>query len=317
MKLGIVGLGKMGANMATRLLQGGHEVVATDLSEEAIQEVIDKGATGAADVQELIGKLDAPKVVWLMLPSGGPTDSVFHEALGYLNEGDIVVDGANSNWQDSMRRAETAQEQGVHFVDCGVSGGVWGLEIGYNMMIGGSDEAFAVVEPAFKTLAPEHGYAHLGPSGSGHFVKMIHNGIEYAIMQSYGEGFEAMAAFPHADIELDKVAELWRHGSVIRSWLLDLAASALEKDPNLDDIAAYVDDSGMGRWTVDFGVDNAVPMPAITAALYARFRSRQEAPTSAKLAAALRNEFGGHSVKLVEHADDATAPDEPSEPVEG
>ena len=317
MKLGIVGLGKMGANMATRLLQGGHEVVVTDLSQEAIDKVKEEGATGAADVKALVGRLDAPKVVWLMLPSGGPTDSVFHEALDLLSEGDIVVDGANSNWQDSMRRAETAQEQGVHFVDCGVSGGVWGLEIGYNMMVGGTDEAFGVVEPALKTLAPENGYAHLGPSGSGHFVKMVHNGIEYAIMQSYGEGFEAMAAFPHADIELEKVAELWRHGSVIRSWLLDLAASALEKDPNLDDIAAYVDDSGMGRWTVDFGVDNAVPMPAITAALYARFRSRQEAPTSAKLAAALRNEFGGHSVKLIEHADDATPPDEPSDPVEG
>ena len=176
----------------------------SDLSAEVIQKVKEEGATGAADVKELISKLDAPKVVWLMLPSGGPTDSVFHQTLEHLEAGDVVVDGANSNWQDSLRRAETAEKHGVHFVDCGVSGGVWGLEVGYNMMIGGPDEAFKVVEPAFKTLAPEHGYAHLGPSGSGHFVKMVHNGIEYAIMQSYGEGFEAMAAFPHADLDLEK-----------------------------------------------------------------------------------------------------------------
>lgn len=297
MQLGIVGLGKMGANMALRLLQDGHKVVVTDLNEEAVAGVSDDGAQSANDLSDLISKLSAPKVVWLMLPAGKVTESVFADALEHLSEGDIIVDGANSNWQDSLRRAETAREVGVHFVDAGVSGGVWGLKEGFNLMVGGSEEAFSAVEPALKTLAPEDGYAHLGPAGSGHFVKMIHNGIEYAIMQSYGEGFEAMAAFPHHELELEKIAELWRHGSVIRSWLLDLAASALSKDKRLDAIEAYVNDSGMGRWTVEFGVNNAVPLPAISAALYARFASRQEAPFSAKLSAALRNEFGGHAVK--------------------
>ena len=297
MKLGMVGLGKMGANMVTRLVQDGHEVVATDLSEEAVAGAVDKGAEGAEDLKDLISKLDAPKVVWLMLPAGKVTETVCKDAVEALSEGDIIVDGANSNWKDSKRRAETAAEMGVHYVDAGVSGGVWGLKEGFNLMVGGSDEAFGTVEPALKTLAPENGYAHVGPSGSGHFVKMVHNGIEYAIMQSYGEGFEAMASFPHAEIDLDKVANLWRHGSVIRSWLLDLAASALDKDERLEGIASYVNDSGMGRWTLEYGIDNAVPMPAITAALYARFASRQEESFAAKLSAALRNEFGGHAVK--------------------
>jgi len=303
MKLGMVGLGKMGANMVVRLLQDGHEVVATDLSQEAIDNVIDDGAEGAKDLGDLISKLSSPKVVWLMLPAGKVTESVFSDALEALAEGDIVVDGANSNWKDSVRRAESAQENGVHFVDAGVSGGVWGLKEGFNLMIGGSDEAFEHVEPAMKTLAPESGYAHLGPAGSGHFVKMIHNGIEYALMQSYGEGFEAMANFPHHDLDLERIAELWKHGSVIRSWLLDLAANALSKDAKLEKIDDYVNDSGMGRWTVDFGVENAVPLPAITAALYTRFASRQESSFSAKLSAALRNEFGGHAIKAVEEVE--------------
>lgn len=303
MKLGMVGLGKMGANMVVRLLQDGHEVIATDLSQEAIDSVVDDGAEGAKDLSDLIDKLSNPKVVWLMLPAGEVTESVCADALEQLSAGDIVVDGANSNWKDSLRRADTASEKGVHYVDAGVSGGVWGLKEGFNMMIGGSDEAFAQVEPALKTLAPENGYAHLGPAGSGHFIKMIHNGIEYAIMQSYGEGFEAMANFPHHELDLEKISELWRHGSVIRSWLLDLAASALSKDNRLEKIDDYVDDSGMGRWTVDFGVENAVPLPAITAALYARFASRQENSFSAKLSAALRNEFGGHAVRAVNAVD--------------
>lgn len=302
MKLGMVGLGKMGANMVTRLLLGEHEVVATDLAQTAIDAVVEEGAEGAKTLSELIDKLEAPKVVWLMLPSGGPTEGVFTQCLELLSEGDIIVDGANSNWHDSMARAKTAQEHGVHFVDCGVSGGVWGLKEGYNLMVGASDTAFEIVEPALKTLAPEDGYAHLGPSGSGHFVKMIHNGIEYAIMQAYGEGFEAMSVFPHAHLDLDRIAELWLHGSVIRSWLLELAADAFSKDARFDNIEDYVNDSGMGRWTVQYGVDNAVPLPAITAALYARFSSRQSESFAAKLAAALRNEFGGHAVKVKDAA---------------
>ena len=300
MRLGMVGLGKMGANMTLRLLQDDHEVVATDLSSQAIDEVVEQGAEGAKNLEELIGKLNTPKVVWMMLPSGGPTDGVFAQALELLEEGDIIVDGANSNWQDSLRRAKTAQEHGVHFVDCGVSGGVWGLTEGYNLMVGASQTAFEVVEPALKTLAPENGYAHLGPAGTGHFVKMVHNGIEYALMQAYGEGFEAMAAFPHAHLDLDRIAELWLHGSVIRSWLLELTADALKRDARFDAIEDYVNDSGMGRWTVQFGIDNAVPLPAITAALYARFSSRQDESFAAKLCAALRNEFGGHAVKVKE-----------------
>ena len=225
----------------------------------------------------MVSQLSAPRVLWLMLPSGDITQHAVDEALSHLKPGDILVDGANSNWEDSRRRAEQAEGEGVHFVDCGVSGGVWGLREGYNLMVGASDEAFGErVEPALKTLAPENGYAHVGPAGSGHFVKMIHNGVEYALMQSYGEGFEAMASYPHAHLNLEQIADLWTHGSVIRSWLLELAAEALKKDVRLNDVRAYVDDSGMGRWTVKYGIEHAVPMSAISAALFARFASRQD-----------------------------------------
>ena len=296
MEVGIIGLGKMGGNMALRLLQGGHRVRVTDIDAEARERMAEGGALASADPADLVAQLPAPRVVWLMLPAGGVTEGVVAELLPLLSPGDVLVDGADTFWKDSLRRAEAASELGVHFVDCGVSGGVWGLESGYNLMVGGSSESFERLRPLLETLAASNGYLHTGPSGSGHFVKMIHNGIEYGMMQAYGEGFEAMAAYPHADIDLAAVARLWMQGSVVRSWLLELGMLALEKDPELERIAGHVADSGMGRWTVDYAVEQAIPMPAITAALYARFRSRQEDPFAARLAAALRKEFGGHAV---------------------
>ena len=299
MQLGMVGLGRMGGDMTRRLMRGGHEVVVYDLSPEAVGDLADEGATPSSGLEDMVaqlGETGGPRVVWLMLPAGEVTGSTVTKVLGLLSPGDVIVDGANSNWENTRARAEEAEAQGVHYVDCGTSGGIWGLREGYNLMVGASDEAFGVVEPALETLAPEGGYAHIGPTGSGHFVKMIHNGIEYAIMQSYGEGFEAMENYPHADLNLSQIADLWTHGSVVRSWLLELAASALKKDVRLNDVRAYVDDSGMGRWTVEYGVKQAVPMAAISAALFARFSSRQTDSFSAKLAAALRNEFGGHAI---------------------
>ncbi len=307
MQLGMVGLGRMGGDMTRRLREDGHEVVVYDLSQEAINALAEVGATGASGVADMVSQLSAPRVLWLMLPSGDITQHAVDEALAHLKPGDILVDGANSNWEDSRRRAEQAEGEGVHYVDCGVSGGVWGLREGYNLMVGASDEAFRTLEPALKTLAPEDGYAHVGPSGAGHFVKMIHNGIEYAIIQSYGEGFEAMAQYPHAELDLEQISELWTHGSVVRSWLLELAALALKKDVRLNDVRAYVDDSGMGRWTVQYGVNNAVPMAAIAAALFARFSSRETDSFAAKLAAALRNEFGGHKIHEVLEAEGVEA----------
>ena len=307
MQLGMVGLGRMGGDMTRRLREDGHEVVVYDLSQEAINALAKVGATGASGVADMVSQLSAPRVLWLMLPSGDITQHAVDEALANLKPGDILVDGANSNWEDSRRRAEQAEGEGVHYVDCGVSGGVWGLREGYNLMVGASDEAFRTLEPALKTLAPKDGYAHVGPSGAGHFVKMIHNGIEYAIIQSYGEGFEAMAKYPHAELDLEQISELWTHGSVVRSWLLELAALALKKDVQLNDVRAYVDDSGMGRWTVQYGVNNAVPMAAIAAALFARFSSRETDSFAAKLAAALRNEFGGHKIHEVLEAEGVEA----------
>lgn len=296
MRLGMVGLGRMGGDMTRRLMGGAHEVVVYDRSAEAVERLTDEGAVGASDIADMATKLGGPKVIWLMLPAGDITEGAVQEALSNLSAGDIIVDGSNSNWQDSRRRAEVAEAAGVHFVDCGTSGGIWGLREGYNLMVGASDEAFSVIEPALKTLAQEGGYAHIGPAGSGHFVKMIHNGIEYALMQAYGEGFEAMNKYPHADLDLSQIANLWTHGSVVRSWLLELAARALSKNVHLNDVRAYVDDSGMGRWTVQYGIENAVPMSAISAALFARFSTRQTDSFAAKLAASLRNEFGGHAV---------------------
>jgi 6-phosphogluconate dehydrogenase len=298
MEIGIVGLGKMGGNMAERLLQRGHRVAGSDPSQEARDRVSSLGGAGVATVTELVGRLtQSPKIVWSMVPAGAVTDSVISEAAAALSPGDIVIDGGNSRYTDSIRRYEELKGRGVRFMDAGTSGGVWGLSEGYCLMVGGDPDAFEAAEPLFKDLAPEGGLLHTGPAGSGHYVKMVHNGIEYAIMQSYAEGFEILKASPYPDLDLHAICEMWRHGSVIRSWLLDLATDAFARDPNLDKIAGYVDDSGEGRWTVMESIDHAVPAPVIALSLYMRFRSRQPDSFSMKVLAALRNEFGGHAVK--------------------
>jgi 6-phosphogluconate dehydrogenase len=297
MKLGMVGLGRMGGNMTIRLQEHGHEV----------QTFARSGGGTAASLAELVSQLEPPRVVWLMIPAGAPTEGAFQELLGELERGDVVVDGGNSNFRDSQRRHEEAAEKGIAFVDAGVSGGIWGREVGYCLMVGGDDEAVSVVEPAFVALAPDDGYAHVGPSGAGHFVKMVHNGIEYGLMQSYAEGFEVMrgSEFP---LDLHEVAGIWRYGSVVRSWLLELLHSAFEKDGSgLTGIRGYVDDSGEGRWTIAEAIAENVPAPVITAALFARFASRQDESFAAKVNAALRNQFGGHAIHAVEEAKAATA----------
>ena len=297
MKLGMVGLGRMGANMVLRLEQDGHEVVTYTRS----------GRGNVQSLEELVGALEAPRVVWLMIPAGDPTEQALAEVLDLVGAGDVVVDGGNSNFRDTKRRAIAAAERGVQYVDAGVSGGVWGLKVGYCIMVGGAPEPVALVEPAFRTLAPEDGYAHVGPSGAGHFAKMVHNGIEYGLMQAYAEGFEIMRHSEY-DYDLAEVAGIWRYGSVVRSWLLELLYEALQDHGSgLDDIAGYVEDSGEGRWTINEAINENVPAPVISAALYARFASRREIDYAAKVAAALRNQFGGHAIKAVETA--ATSPD--------
>ncbi|HVA92936.1 MAG TPA: decarboxylating 6-phosphogluconate dehydrogenase, partial [Chloroflexota bacterium] len=276
MQIAMIGLGRMGGNMVTRLVQGGHQVVAYDRSPEAVQTSVDHGASGANSLQDLVSKLQAPRAVWVMVPAGDPTEGTITELAGILSPGDTIIDGGNSNWRDSMRRASELETKGLRFVDAGTSGGVWGLQVGYCLMAGGSDEAIAHVAPALITLAPEDGFKHCGPAGSGHFVKMVHNGIEYGMMQAYAEGFDIMKSaklFPNLD--LPGIAELWGHGSVVRSWLLELAADALKKDPGLDALEPYVEDSGEGRWTVLAAMDGDVPAPVITLSLFERFRSRQ------------------------------------------
>jgi 6-phosphogluconate dehydrogenase len=277
----------MGGNMAERLRRGGHEVVGYSRS-------YTKEASSLAD---LVSKLPKPAVVWVMVPAGGPTEQNISELTDLFEPGDVIIDGGNSNFRDSIRRAEEVQKTGVHFVDAGTSGGVWGLTEGYSLMVGASEEAFAIIEPIVKTLAPEKGYGRMGPPGSGHFVKMVHNGIEYGMMQAFGEGFDILRSSAEFDLDLHQVAEVWRRGSVVRSWLLDLAASALEKDPDLASLRGYAEDSGEGRWTVFEAINSAVPAPVITEALYARFASRQEESFAMKVVAALRREFGGHAVK--------------------
>ena len=302
MKLGMIGLGKMGANMSRRLMRDGHEVVAFDLDESAVQEVQADGAHGAASLEGLVNQLDPPAVCWMMVPAGDPVDATLDDLLPLLGEGDIVVDGGNSNYKDTLRRAERVQDEGLHYVDVGTSGGVWGLEEGYSMMVGGSDEAVDQLRPALTTLAPgpDKGWGHMGDVGSGHFVKMVHNGIEYGVMQAYAEGFDIMHAKEEFDLDLKEVAETWRFGSVIRSWLLDLTARALDQDQDLPDIAPWVDDSGEGRWTVQEAIDLDVPAPVITDALISRLDSRVEDSYTHKLLAAMRNQFGGHDVKSSE-----------------
>ena len=282
----MVGLGRMGSGMTERLEQAGHEVMTYDPKVEST----------AGSLAELVQQLEPPRHVWLMIPAGEVTENAFRELLGLLERGDAVVDGGNSNFHDSQRRAAAAAERGIYFLDVGVSGGVWGLREGFALMAGGDSEPIGRLATIFEALAPQGGFAHVGPSGAGHFVKMVHNGVEYGLMQAYAEGFDLMQA-SEFDLDLTAVAELWRHGSVVRSWLLDLLARALEEDPNLEGIRGYVEDSGEGRWTVEEAIKSAVPLHVITAALYARFASREDESFSAKVNAALRNQFGGHPVR--------------------
>ena len=297
MEIGFVGLGRMGKNMVLRLLRGGHRVVAWDPNAASVAEVAGAGAVGASGMGDLIAQLrDRPRAVWVMVPSGDPTEQVIRELGQALDRGDIVVDGGNSHYKESVRRGALLRERGVTFVDSGTSGGIWGLENGYCLMVGGEEAACKRLEPVFLTLAPPDGYARMGENGSGHFVKMIHNGIEYGLMEAYAEGFEILSASDYR-LDLARIASLWRNGSVVRSWLLDLAADALREDPKLDHVKDYVEDSGEGRWTVVESVERAVPAPVLTLALQARFRSRQSASFAGKMLAALRHKFGGHAVK--------------------
>ena len=302
MELGMVGLGRMGGNMAQRLLTGGHHIVAFDPQPLAVKAAEGNGADGASSLDEIVSKLTAPRAVWVMVPDGAPTESTIKSLAELLSDGDMILDGGNSNFNDSIRRSKELAETGIEFMDVGTSGGVWGLTEGYSMMVGGSDEAFARIEPLIQTLAPSptSGYGHVGPAGAGHYVKMVHNGIEYGLMQAYAEGFELMNAREDMALDMAQIAEIWREGSVVRSWLLDLTAAAFQEDGDLSGLAAYVDDSGEGRWTVQESVDLAVPIPVITAALQARFRSRQDQPFGAKILSAMRNQFGGHAVRKAE-----------------
>ena len=302
MDIAMIGLGRMGANMATRLLGGGHRVVAYNRSEGPIKAIEEVGADGARTLDEIIEKLEAPRAVWVMLPAGDPTESAVNELADSLSEGDVIIDGGNSYYKDTMRRAEMLKEKGLFYVDAGTSGGIWGLKEGYSMMVGGEDEVVERLRPIFETLAPgaDLGWGHVGPSGAGHFVKMIHNGIEYGLMQAYAEGFEIMKAKEEFGLDLHQIAEIWRYGSVVRSWLLDLTAEALKDDPELSGIEGWVADSGEGRWTVFEAIDQDVPAPVITHSLLMRFVSRQEESYSAKLLAAMRNRFGGHAIKQKE-----------------
>jgi 6-phosphogluconate dehydrogenase len=293
----MVGLGRMGANMTERLMGGGHELVVYDRSADAVAASAGKGATGAGSLAELVSKLTGkPKVVWIMVPAGKPTDDTIDELLALLGDGDIIIDGGNTNWKEGLAAYERCKAKGVSLVDAGTSGGVWGLKEGYCLMVGGDADKVKACEPIFLTLAPKGGYAHVGPAGAGHFSKMVHNGIEYGLMQAYGEGFEILRA-SQFDFDLEQLASIWRYGSVIRSWLLDLAYLAFKEDPDLEKIRGWVDDTGEGRWTVQAAIDENVPAPVITFSLMSRFASRQDESYSAKVVAALRNQFGGHAVK--------------------
>lgn len=299
MELGMIGLGKMGANMTARLVEGGHRVVGFDLNPDAVQHVIDAGATGAGSLEELATTLSGPRVIWIMVPAGDPVDDTIAALLPHLDEGDILIDGGNSNYKDTLRRAEQCAAAGHHFVDVGTSGGIWGLTEGYSMMIGGEEEVVASLAPVFETLAPapDLGWGRTGPTGAGHFVKMVHNGIEYGLMQSYAEGFALMNAKTELGLDVAEIAEIWRHGSVVRSWLLDLTAAALAANSDLDGIAPYVPDSGEGRWTVVEAIDLNVSVPVISLSLLRRIGSRDDVDYADRLLAAMRGGFGGHSIK--------------------
>ncbi len=304
MRLGMIGLGRMGGNMTLRLLRAGHEVVGYDRDPEAIERVRADGkgsakaeAVGASDLAALCAALPSPRVVWLMVPAGKPVDDTIAALVPNLSRGDVIIDGGNSNFHDTLRRGGELGAKGIRFVDSGTSGGVWGLENGYCLMVGGEAEAVKHCEPIFLALAPEDGYAHVGPTGAGHYVKMVHNGIEYGMLQAYAEGYEILHSSKLFDIDLHQVAGVWNHGSVVRSWLNELAERAFAGDPRLSDLRGYVEDSGEGRWTVQEAIDIDVPAPVITLSLLARLRSRQDESFGAKVIAALRHEFGGHAVK--------------------
>ena len=299
MEIGMVGLGKMGANMTKRLLNSGHKVFVFDRNEESVQMVVDDGAVGSQSLEELVQELSIPRAVWVMVPAGEATDSVIVSLGSLLEPGDMIIDGGNSNYKDTKARAAILKEKQIHLVDAGTSGGIWGLSEGYSLMVGGDTEAIEFLTPIFEALAPgpESGWGHVGANGAGHFVKMVHNGIEYGLMQAYAEGFEIMKAKTDYDLDLHQIAQIWRYGSVVRSWLLDLTADALEGDQDLSDVKGWVADSGEGRWTVAEAIDLDVPAPVITSSLMMRFVSRQDESYAAKVLAAMRNQFGGHEVK--------------------
>jgi len=298
----MIGLGRMGGNMAQRLVSGGHRVVTYDRDTEAVTASQGFGGEGASSLEDVVSKLAAPRALWIMVPAGQPTEDTIDELAKLLSPGDAILDGGNANYKDSMRRGVKLAAQGIDFIDVGTSGGIWGLTEGYSLMVGGDEAAVTRLEPIFHTLAPapDKGYSRVGPSGAGHFTKMVHNGVEYGLMQAYAEGFELLAAKEEFGFDLPAIAETWRYGSVVRSWLLDLVADALKEDPKLESLDSYVDDSGEGRWTVEESVELAVPIPVITLALQARFRSRQDQPFGGRLLAALRNQFGGHAVRKSE-----------------
>jgi 6-phosphogluconate dehydrogenase len=320
MRLGMVGLGRMGANMTRRLVRGGHEVVVTDLSPDNVKQIAGEGAIASASLDDFVSKLGKPRVAWLMVPAGGPTEQTVQALAQRMKSGDIIIDGGNSYFKDDVRRSKQLSEKGIHYVDVGTSGGVWGLERGYCMMIGGPKEVVQLLDPIFKTLAPgrgniprtpgrermagtaEDGYIHCGPAGAGHFVKMVHNGIEYGLMQAYAEGFDifrnaSSEQLPEGyryDLNLADIAEVWRRGSVVSSWLLDLTAMALTESPTLSEYTGFVQDSGEGRWTIQAAIEEAVPVDVLSAALFVRFRSRQQHTFAEKVLSAMRQKFGGH-----------------------
>ena len=299
MQIGMVGLGKMGANMTTRLIRGGHQVVVFDRDAKAVATAASGGAKGGASLADLVGALSAPRAVWVMVPSGDPTEQTITQLAGLLSRGDVIIDGGNTNYKDDMRRAQELAGRGISYVDAGTSGGIWGLKEGYSLMVGGDEAVCERLRPIFETLAPTptSGWGRVGPVGAGHFVKMVHNGIEYGLMQAYAEGFSILEHKKALELDVAQIAEIWRYGSVVRSWLLDLAAAALKENPSLDGIAPYVVDSGEGRWTVAEAIDLDVPAPIITQSLIERLRSRDDDSYSDKMLAALRNQFGGHAIK--------------------
>jgi 6-phosphogluconate dehydrogenase len=296
MQLAMIGLGRMGGNMVRRLVQGGHQLIVYDASADAVKAHVGKGVTGAKDVADVVKQLAPRRVVWVMVPAAA-VERTIEQLVPHLAKGDIVLDGGNSNFRDSLRRAETLKAKGIEFVDVGTSGGIWGLTLGYCLMVGASPAAFQHCEPVFQSLAPLEGYAHVGPPGAGHYVKMVHNGIEYGMLQAYAEGYEILHASQDFKLQLGQIARLWNHGSVVRSWLNELAERAFSRDDQLAAIRGYVEDSGEGRWTVEEAMRLDVPAPVITLSLLARFRSRQQESFGAKVIAALRHEFGGHAVQ--------------------